>query len=62
VSLIVDSLFKRFTSFPALNGVSFTAPHGAFVALLGVVIVGTVGRVRPIDFGKSLRETSTRAV
>jgi len=35
VSLIVDSLFKRFTSFPALNGVSFTAPHGAFVALVG---------------------------
>ncbi len=35
MSLLVDSLFKRFTSFPALNGVSFTAPHGAFVALLG---------------------------
>jgi sulfate transport system ATP-binding protein len=35
MSLVVDSLFKRFTTFPALNGVSFTAPHGAFIALLG---------------------------
>lgn len=35
MSLVVDSLFKRFTNFPALNGVTFTAPHAAFVALLG---------------------------
>jgi sulfate/thiosulfate transport system ATP-binding protein len=35
VSLIVDSIVKRFERFPALNGVNFTAPQGAFVALLG---------------------------
>ncbi len=35
MSLVVDSLSKRFGRFPALNGVSFTAPQGAFVALLG---------------------------
>jgi sulfate transport system ATP-binding protein len=35
MSLVVDSIFKRFVTFPALNGVSFTVPHGAFVALLG---------------------------
>ena len=35
MSLIVDSLAKRFEAFPALNGVSFSAPQGAFVALLG---------------------------
>jgi sulfate transport system ATP-binding protein len=35
MSLVVDSITKRFERFPALNGVSFTAPQGAFVALLG---------------------------
>jgi len=35
MSLAVDSLVKRFERFPALNGVSFTAPQGAFLALLG---------------------------
>jgi sulfate/thiosulfate transport system ATP-binding protein len=35
MSLTVDSITKRFERFPALNGVSFTAPQGAFVALLG---------------------------
>jgi sulfate transport system ATP-binding protein len=35
MSLVVDSIAKRFGRFPALNGVSFTAPQGAFVALLG---------------------------
>jgi sulfate transport system ATP-binding protein len=35
MSLIVDSIVKRFDRFPALNGVSFTAPQGAFLALLG---------------------------
>jgi len=35
MSLIVDSLAKRFGAFAALNGVSFSAPQGAFVALLG---------------------------
>jgi sulfate transport system ATP-binding protein len=35
MSLVVDSITKRFDRFPALNGVSFTAPQGAFVALLG---------------------------
>ena len=33
--LVVDSLMKRFSTFPALKGVSFTAPQGALVALLG---------------------------
>src|SRR5271167_3513474 len=35
MSLIVDSIAKQFGRYPALNGVSFTAPVGAFVALLG---------------------------
>ena len=35
MSLVVDTLEKRFGTYPALNGVSFTAPQGAFVALLG---------------------------
>jgi len=35
MSLIVDSLAKRFDRFPALKGASFTAPKGAFLALLG---------------------------
>jgi ABC-type Fe3+/spermidine/putrescine transport system ATPase subunit len=33
--LVVDSITKSFERFSALNGVSFTAPQGAFVALLG---------------------------
>src|SRR6202012_3579279 len=35
MSLIIDSLSKRFGTFVALNGASLTAPQGAFVALLG---------------------------
>jgi sulfate/thiosulfate transport system ATP-binding protein len=35
MSLVVDSIAKRFDRFPALNGISFTVPQGAFVALLG---------------------------
>ena len=35
MSLMIDSVTKRFARFPALNGVSLTAPQGAFVALLG---------------------------
>ena len=35
MSLVVDSVAKRFQRFAALNGASFTAPQGAFVALLG---------------------------
>lgn len=35
MSLIVDSIAKRFDRFPALDGVSLTAPQGAFLALLG---------------------------
>src|SRR5271156_4763589 len=35
MALIVDSVRKRFGSFPALEGASFQAPQGAFVALLG---------------------------
>ncbi len=35
MSLVVDSIVKRFDRFPALNGVSFTAPQGAFLALVG---------------------------
>jgi sulfate transport system ATP-binding protein len=33
--LAVDSITKRFGDFQALKGLSFTAPQGAFVALLG---------------------------
>ena len=35
MSLIIDSVSKRFARFPALNGVSLTAPQGAFLALVG---------------------------
>jgi sulfate transport system ATP-binding protein len=35
MTLIVDSVAKQFGRFPALKGVSFSAPEGAFVALLG---------------------------
>jgi sulfate transport system ATP-binding protein len=35
MSLIVDSIAKRFGDFEALKGVSFTAPQGAFITLLG---------------------------
>jgi sulfate transport system ATP-binding protein len=35
MTLVVQSVAKQFGRFPALNGVSFEAPEGAFVALLG---------------------------
>jgi sulfate transport system ATP-binding protein len=35
MSLVIDSVYKKFQRFPALNGASLTAPQGAFVALLG---------------------------
>lgn len=35
MTLVIDSVAKRYGRYPALNGVSFTAPAGAFVALLG---------------------------
>src|ERR1700761_6543523 len=35
MSLMIDSVSKKFGRFPALNGASLTAPQGAFVALLG---------------------------
>ncbi len=35
MSLVIDSITKRFGRFAALNGASLTAPQGAFVALLG---------------------------
>ena len=35
MSLVIDSVCKKFQRFPALNGASLTAPQGAFVALLG---------------------------
>lgn len=35
MALIVEGIGKRFGTFEALKGVSFTAPQGAFVALLG---------------------------
>src|SRR3569833_811810 len=35
MSLVIDSVNKKFGRFPALNGASLTAPQGAFVALLG---------------------------
>ena len=35
MSLVVDSVCKKFARFPALNGASFAAPQGAFVSLLG---------------------------
>src|SRR5579864_7383369 len=35
MSLVVDSIAKRFARFPALKGVSLTAEPGEFLALLG---------------------------
>jgi sulfate transport system ATP-binding protein len=35
MSLVVESVAKQFGRYPALNGASFSAPEGAFVALLG---------------------------
>jgi sulfate transport system ATP-binding protein len=35
MTLVVDCVAKRFGRYPALKGVGFTAPQGAFVALLG---------------------------
>ena len=35
MALVVDSLRKRFGTYPALESASFSAPQGAFVALLG---------------------------
>ena len=35
MSLIIDSVTKKFGRFPALAGATLTAPQGAFVALLG---------------------------
>src|SRR6187549_3783232 len=35
MSLIVEGLSKRFSAHAALNTVSFTMPHGGFLALLG---------------------------
>jgi sulfate transport system ATP-binding protein len=35
MSLVIDSVCKKYGRFPALNGASLTAPQGAFVALLG---------------------------
>src|SRR5947199_888732 len=35
MSLVVESVAKRFDRFAALKGVSFTAPQGCFLALLG---------------------------
>ena len=35
MSLVVESVAKRFDRFPALKGVSLTAPKGCFLALLG---------------------------
>jgi sulfate/thiosulfate transport system ATP-binding protein len=35
MSLVVESIAKKFDRFPALKGVSFTAPKGSFLALLG---------------------------
>jgi len=35
MTLVVESVAKQFGRYPALNGASFSAPEGAFVALLG---------------------------
>src|SRR3954470_23751030 len=35
MSLMIDSVAKKFGRFPALNGASLTAPQGCFLALLG---------------------------
>src|SRR3984957_17135307 len=35
MSLVIEQIGKHFSRYPALNGVSFSAPQGAFVALLG---------------------------
>jgi sulfate transport system ATP-binding protein len=46
MSLIVDSIAKRFGNYEALKGVSFTAPQGAFITLLGPSGSGTTTLLR----------------
>jgi sulfate transport system ATP-binding protein len=58
MSLIVESIAKHFGSYPALKGVSFTAPKGAFVALLGpsgsgkTTLLRILGGLETADLGQ----------
>jgi sulfate transport system ATP-binding protein len=63
MTLLVDSIAKRFDRFPALGGVSFTAPKGAFVALLGpsgsgkTTLLRILGGLEFADTGRVTFET-----
>src|SRR5689334_25364349 len=35
MTLVIESVGKKFERYPALNGISLTAPKGTFLALLG---------------------------
>ncbi len=56
--LIVDSIAKQFGRYPALNGVSLTAPRGTFLALLGpsgsgkTTLLRILGGLEVADLGR----------
>jgi sulfate transport system ATP-binding protein len=58
MTLAVDSVAKQFGRFPALKGVSFTCPRGAFVALLGpsgsgkTTLLRILGGLEVADLGR----------
>jgi sulfate transport system ATP-binding protein len=60
MSLVVESVAKRFDRFPALKGVSLTAPKGCFLALLGPSGSGKTTLLRilgGLEFAESGRVT-----
>lgn len=58
MTLVVESVAKKFGRYPALNGVSFEAPPGTFVALLGpsgsgkTTLLRILGGLETADVGR----------
>jgi sulfate transport system ATP-binding protein len=57
-TIVLDSVVKQFGRYPALKGVSFSAPEGAFVALLGpsgsgkTTLLRILGGLEVADMGR----------